>query len=68
MAAAKYSTKANEWNTSSYIVFEIIPPVLREHRHDINRQNVPIKNATLINRKKSSADDALLLDVYVLVM
>lgn len=35
------------------IVFEIIPPVLHDTRHDNSRQNVPIKNDVHISRKKS---------------
>ena len=31
-----------------------VPPVDRETKHDTNRQNVPIKNATAMHRKNSS--------------
>jgi len=31
-----------------------VPPVDKETRHDTNRQNVPIKNATAIHRKNNS--------------
>lgn len=33
------------------MVFEMIPPVLRENKHDVSRQNVPIKNVVAINKK-----------------
>lgn len=31
-----------------------VPPVDKETKHDTKRQNVPIKNATAMHRKKSS--------------
>lgn len=41
-----------------------MPPVLREIRHDRSRQKVPIRNATAINRKKTSASSLEELKTY----
>lgn len=40
----------------TYMVFEMIPPVLSENKHDTSRQNVPIANVVAIRRKKRSGN------------
>lgn len=39
---------------SSYIVFDIIPPVLNENKHETSKQNVPMKKEHAIVKKNKS--------------